>query len=421
MRAKAKHGFTPWTFANLDQGIGKHTWDQILLHDDGLLGYGGTRTFGVGGQGSGKTTINTKFARLSYYIEGVNKQDFLSSISEMEDVDDWAEDFGKLLHPETTIWRGREFDSWNVLAEQQFKLSYPSEPCRPLCIHIHKGSDLKFFEQNENTGELKEISNLEVKEYSKVAQLYNNLVEGGNNIIYPPIKHFMSTRLKQSINMKRNASQKSSKYLKPDENYLVERDIFLFEIFEYLYRANIDGDKRKWFTAIIDESHDLFRSNSTDIYWHIVDCMVDVLVDTRKHNLSLACMTHGINLIDYRILERASHFLWLKGSKPSGSYSQIDQGLVRGLQTGQGVVESIMDGKVGGFIFDRIPNNMSRLVVQGIVKEAELSKDIEDEFAAITESEQDDFVPPEPQEQKRPVGRPRTDPLRWGKVEPIAI
>jgi len=388
-------GYTPWTFANLSQTEGKKIWDQILLHDDGMVGYGGTRTFGVGGQGSGKTTINTKFARLTYYVEGISKKDFFKAIAETEDLEGMLGDLSKIVHPETTIWRGREFDSWNVLAPKQFKVSYPDERYRPLRVHIHKGSGLEFFEQNETTGELKEIKELDVKEYKRVDELYSNLVDGGNNIIYPPIHHYMSTRLKQSINTKRNVSHTERKYLKPDENYLVERDIFLFEIFEYLYRANIEGEKRRWFTAIIDESHDLFRSNSTDIYWHIIDCMVDVLVDTRKHNLSLACMTHGLNLIDYRILERASHFIWLKGSKPGGSYSQIEQSLIRGLQTGQGVVESCMDGTTGGFIFDRIPNNMSRLVVKGIVKADELTNDEKDEFAAVTESELSDDYDPE--------------------------
>jgi len=170
----------------------------------------------------------------------------------------------------------------------------------------------------------------------------------------------------------------------PDVEYLVERDVFLFEIFEYLYRVNVDGKHRRWFTAIIDESHDLFRASAPDMYFWIIECMVDVLIDTRKHNLSLACMTHALNLIDYRILERASNFLWLKGSKPSASYSTVDARLIAKLETGQGVNESRMNGKIGGFMFNRIPNNVCRLVVKGMNTIEDIQESNADEFAAIT-------------------------------------
>jgi hypothetical protein len=111
--------------------------------------------------------------------------------------------------------------------------------------------------------------------------------------------------------------------------------------------------------------------------------MVDVLIDTRKHNLSLACMTHALNLIDYRILERASNFLWLRGSKPSASYSAVDSRLIAKLDTGQGVNESCMDRRIGGFEFNRIPNNVSRLVVKGM-NSIEDIQTADDEFASAT-------------------------------------
>ena len=383
-------------FSAISQELGRTIWTEMLLHDDGMLGYGGTRLFGIGGQGGGKTTINTKFARLTNYVEGISKKDLMIAWDkdESDGKTDWIQEYGKKFKPETCIWRGREFDSWNVLAPDRFKQCYPKEIARPLRVHIHKGSGLKFFEQDEITGDIVEIGNLDVKEYASVAALYQNLVSGGTNVVYPPKVHYMSTRLKQSINMKRNVSPKDRKFLANDENYLVERDIFLFEIFEYLYRANLEGVGRKWFTAIIDESHDLFRSNSTDVYWHIVDCMVDVLVDTRKHNLSLACMTHSTNLIDYRIMDRTSHYIWLPGGKPHAS-STIDPRVVRTLVTGQGIVESMMSGKFGAFMFDRIPNNNCRLVVDGLVEKQDLSSDIADEFASVTDSEVDDYIIPE--------------------------
>jgi len=375
----------PRGFNALNKEFGAEIWDQILTHDDGQLGYGGTRTFGVGGQGSGKTTLITKFARMSNYIREIRKKDFIAEVKsvDLENTDQLAElakELRKYIHPETCIWRGREFDTWNVLVPSIHEKCYPNESPRPLRVHITKDSPLEFFQQDVDTGERSEIAGLDIQRYSNVAQLYANFVDGGTNIIYPPIRHFMSSRLKDSINVKRNMSENDRKFLSPEEDYLVERDIFLFEIFEYLYRSNLEGNHRRWFTAIIDESHDLFRANAPDVYYWIIECMVDVIVDTRKHNLSLACMTHALNLIDYRILERASHFIWMKGAKPSGTYSAVDVRLIKKLLDGQAVNESVMDGKIGGFTFNRIPANNSRLVVEGMVNRKSLSSDIDDGF-----------------------------------------
>jgi hypothetical protein len=370
-------------FRALSQATGKAIWDEILVHDDGQLGYGGTRTFGIGGQGSGKTTLNTKFARLSYYIDGMSKRDFLRSVADMDSADDWVSEFGCRIHPETILWRGREFDSWNVLVPSNYRLSYPNEEVKPLRVHVYKHTDLEFCEQNFDTGDITPIDGLDVMKYTNIKELYDNIINGGNNIVYPPLKHYMSARLKDSINTKRNLSKKDRRYMHPEGEYLVERDVFLFEIFEYLYRTNTDGKRRRWFTSIIDESHDLFRSNAPDIYYWIIECMVDVLIDTRKHNLSLACMTHALNLIDYRILERASNFLWLRGSKPSASYSVVDARLINKLEPGQGVNESRMEGRIGGFEFNRIPNNVSRLLVKGMNSIEDINV-ADDEFAAAT-------------------------------------
>ena len=371
-------------FEALSQWRGKNIWDEILIHDDGQLGYGGTRTFGIGGQGSGKTTLNTKFARMSYYIDTMNKKDFMKGVNEMEDTDDWMEEYGQHVHPETVLWRGREYDSWNVLVPSIHKVCYPNEVPKPLRVHIYKDSDLQFFQQNFSTNVIDKIEMLDVVEYTNIKGIYDNIIEGGNNIIYPPTVHYMSARLKDSINTKRNLSVRDRKYMHPEGEYLVERDVFLFEIFEYLYRINVDGKRRRWFTAIIDESHDLFRSMAPDVYFWIIECMVDVLIDTRKHNLSLACMTHALNLIDYRILERSSNFLWLKGSKPSSNYSTVDVRLIAKLLTGQGVNESRMNGMIGGFTFNRIPNNVARLVVKGMNTIEDIQEVPNDEFAACT-------------------------------------
>ena len=391
-RPESKRGF-----AGLSQKLGEEIWrNQILLHDDGLLGYGGTRTFGVSGQGGGKTTVLTKVAKSSYVIHGINKQDYMQKFKDAANDTERAELFKKHISPETVLWRGREFDVWNVLIPSIFKTCYPDEYCKPLRVHVHEDSELEFYQQNVETFELIRIEDIDITRYSNIDELYINLIQGGNNIIYPPAQHYMSESLKNSLNVKRSLSISDRKYLQKDAKYLISKDIFLFEILEYLYRKSVDTQNRQWFTVIIDESHDLFRSNSPDIYWHIIDYMVDILVDTRKNNISLMCMTHALNLVDYRILERASHFIWLRGAKPTSSYSSVDIRLVKKLLTGEGVNESVMDGKIGGFAFDRIPNNLSRLLVMGL-----------GEVSTSSEEEPDSASTPI----IRKAGRPRKNPV----------
>lgn len=387
-------------FRALSQKIGKRIWDQILFHDDGRIGYGGTRTIGIGGGGAGKSTLETKIARKSYYINGISKNELLAALKDIENendeaaIYDWIKQFGNCIYPETTLWRGREYDIWNILAPENLKLFYPNDPIKPLRVHVHRpksGDCLSFTETDPETGKISPISHLDVSEYRNVLELNNNLVEGGNNIIYPPTRHYMSQRLKDAINFKRNATGKRNKwgnyidknYLAPDIDYLVERDIFLFEIFEYLFRENSEGSRKRFYTAIIDESHDLFRANAPDIYYWIIEYMVDLVIDTRKLNLSLACMSHDRTLIDHRIYKRASHILWLPGSEPGGN-TVVDPRIARKLKIGECIPESIMTGEIGGSTFNPLPKQLPILTVHGMTQRESLSSTItEDEFEAV--------------------------------------
>lgn len=394
-------GAGPRGFGALSQEKGKRIWNQILFHDDGKIGYGGTRTIGIGGGGGGKSTIETKFARKSYQIEGLSKKDFLGSYEEIGNesdpniIQDWIKTFGQRIHPETTLWRGREYDIWNVLTVENQKQFYPNDIVKPLRVHTYRKSPLTFSETDSETGQVSDMKRLDIKEYLNIAELTENLKEYGNNIIYPPLHHYMSNRLKEAINTKRNASDQKNKwgsyidkkYLAPEIKYLVERDIFLFELFEYLFRENSEGPSKKFYTAIIDESHDLFRANAPDVYYWIIECMVDIIIDTRKLNLSLACMTHDRTLIDHRIYKRASHLLWLPGSEPGGN-TTVDGRLIRKLVTGQGVNEGLMTGEIGGFTFNPLPKEVPILTVHGMTERKSLSSTItEDEFSFMSEEE----------------------------------
>lgn len=374
-------------FEAISTELGKKIWDQVLIHDDGTLGFGGTRTLSVGGQGSGKTTLNTKFARKSFYIDGVNKHDFESSFDK-DHPQEWLSSYAKNLHPETVLWRGRIFDSWNVLIPHIYHKCYPEETfIKPLRVHVHRGDNLKFFEENVITGKFHPIKYLDISYYKDTKELYNDILEGGNNIIYPPEKHYLSQQLKDTINIRRSLSVDDRDYLSPEKECLAERDIFIFDLIKYIFDISLENNRRKWYTVIIDESHDVLKSNAPDIYYWIIDWFVDIIIDTRRWNLSLVCQAHGTTLIDWRILERFSHFIWLRGSRPTSSYSQVDGRVIRRLKMGKGIIESISDGMIGRFEYDRIPHNVSRLVVLSPSQEQQYlnSDGTEGESVAITE------------------------------------
>jgi hypothetical protein len=83
----------------------------------------------------------------------------------------------------------------------------------------------------------------------------------------------------------------------------------------------------------------------------------------------------------------------------------VDVRLVKKLLPGQGVNESCMDGKIGGFEFDRVPNNLSRLIVKGMAEDHKISQDLgADEFA---ESEDGNDM----RDPRNRGGRPRRYPL----------
>jgi hypothetical protein len=46
-----------------------------------------------------------------------------------------------------------------------------------------------------------------------------------------------------------------------------------------------------------------------------------------------------------------------------------------------------MNGEIGGFTFNRIPNNVSRLVVKGMNSSEDIQDITNDEFAAATSSD----------------------------------
>lgn len=372
-------------FESLSPEIGSSIWNQVTIHDDGQKfgGYGGTRFFGIGGQGAGKTTLLSKIARSTFYIDGMSKREYFAALNDCDDPMDLGTDLQK-IHPETNLWRGRSYDVWLALHPYYFKKYYPEELMRPLRVHTFADKNLKFHQEDAKTGEITEIPNLDVCYYKSVSELCHNLVEGGHNVIYPPKIHFMSASLKDSLNTKRSARPKTKSYLNTDENYLVERDVFMFEIFEYIYHQSLFGKKRGFYTALMDEAHNLFEANSPDIYFWIIAYMVDLIIDTRKNNISLAAMSHALNLIDYRILERASHFGWMKGAKPSGNYSMLDTRLTKKLQQGQLVPESVMDGKIGGVTFTRLPD-MPSLVVEDLAGRKDLLSEIsKDEYIGVT-------------------------------------
>jgi hypothetical protein len=53
------------------------------------------------------------------------------------------------------------------------------------------------------------------------------------------------------------------------------------------------------------------------------------------------------------------------------------------IKTGQAVVESVMDGRIGGFEFERIPAECPRLMIEGMVNRKDIVSMDDDDFIDV--------------------------------------
>jgi hypothetical protein len=348
----------------VNTSIGAELYTMLQLHDDGVKGYGGMRSACIGPMRAGKTTLGLITIPRFHYVENITKEAWFKS-----------EDPNKIdmVKPETVIYRGRKLDYWNSFTEQNFKKCFPHDSKRQLRIFIYKDDDIKFFEENQSSGNYEQIPGLDVYRYDQQWDLYDNLIEGGINVIYPPNEYKLSDFLKTTINEMMMLSEDDSDYLDADAEVSVIKETFWYDLFYYLMdieknRDNPDDTRRKikWITFFFDEAHQIFPANEPKPFWYLIDNFAEnVLIDTGRMNITIYANIHALNLMYWKVLQRFDNLIWLVGSVPDKKYSMVDQRLTRKMWKGLFLIEE-KQRRFGKMSFPRIPNQPYTVLARGV-------------------------------------------------------
>ena len=123
---------------------------------------------------------------------------------------------------------------------------------------------------------------------------------------------------------------------------------FWYEFIHYLTKR-LDS---RFISVFIDEFDDLAPYGARGIFWKLIDWFKDAIKDCRKAYVSIYGTVHNLADVDYRVLRKFTHFVYLKGARVP-SWSVVDSDKVRLLQIGVGIVES---GQFGYFNFYPLPD-----------------------------------------------------------------
>jgi hypothetical protein len=267
----------------------------------------------------GKTTVALHFAPKCHYLPQGRKDRI--NLGDWQNMD--PEEIG--ARPETILWIGSPMDYYNVWRPEAYQRTYPDQPRRPLRIHVSWGDQLHFYERDPQG--MREVS-FPVSKYRNPTHLFMNLLRGGINVIYPPEKYRLSQTLKEVLNARMMLSPESSRYYQPDEEYEAQPQLFLYELFAYIYgtRGAISG--REWYSLFLDEAHKYFPLSPPGALWHLVAFAADEMADSRRANLSLFAFAHSVKSLDWRIIPRFGYFVWMGGSRPDPQYSRVSPDLI---------------------------------------------------------------------------------------------
>ena len=339
--------------------MGEKLYIKNIFHDDGMKGLGGKRTMTVGDLGSGKTTLALETALKFCYLPNMKKEDFLNGKEH-----DMAE-----VYPETVVWRGRKRDYWNLFTKKNFSKSFPGNLWKPLRVLYSITDKLDFFEDIDGTPV--PIEGLDMYQYSNTEDLYNHILQGGINVIYPPKIYYLSPLLKTTLNEIQLLEQDDRRYIQPDAEVHVPNFVFWYDLFYFLIEVDKNFDrvadnyrKLRWITFVFDEAHQIFPVAKAPL-WHLVDHFAEhEMIDTRRVNISIWAQVHEVGYIFWKVMNRFDTFIWLPRSKENKRLSCIDQRLINKLEIGWGIIEE-KGGKFGKFNFPRIKHQPSVLSVRG--------------------------------------------------------
>lgn len=321
-------------------------WENLLVHDDGILGTGGTFCNLIGSFGHGKSTLLMQAAEFCRSLPyGVTKRDLRLRDPEDRHVDTF---------PETVIMRGMSDDHWNALIPKNWERSYPSYgKAKKLVVHIHKDDNYTFSEVTP--GKRRKINyDLRIKKYSDCASLLKQIRHGGINVVYEPSHYILSKDMRERLAQNKLQSAKDIK----DEDTLAPSPVWWFEFSDTLLKIT----EGRHVTMILDEIHDVAPNYPSGNLFHITGNFAKSLIHFRKNNISLFGSTHDEYLLDYRVKDRIPIRIWFPGSSPKNSMVQLK--LLRSLDDiGEAVIEE-KNIEFGILPFDRIPNQPPILKAQ---------------------------------------------------------
>lgn len=337
--------------------IGRELWFKCTTHDDGIDATGGELVMITGATGSGKSTLDIQFAALSRHID--YKTDNPRS---KEDI--WKHHLEVPAVNETIVWRGRKYDHWNIFMEENWKRSYPKAHYKPLTVFLpepEKDTDnITFITEHRGqvvTPRLSEGDDLVY--YRTVNDIYHHIKKGGINVIFEPIRYCLPRETVQYL------TKQQLKIEVPADmcgEIPAPSPVWWFE-----FSAEILKLKRReeFYTIIMDEAHQVFPTNPQGKHWFLIAGFANLVIDFRKKNISFIPSTQDSNLLDYRIVDRMTHFIWLRGSKPNQRRSRVSPKLVGCLRTGKGLIERSNE-RFGQMDFNRIPAQPPVITAEGL-------------------------------------------------------
>ena len=314
-------------------------WENLLIHDDGICGTGGTFCNLIGAFGHGKSTLLMQAAQFTRSLPyGVSKFELRK-----EGADAFS---GLRFDPETVIMRGMSDDHWNCLLPRNWEKSFPNYgKGKPLRVHVFETDDYHFVEVTPKT---KHSLNhdVRIKKYDSCEKLLENIKHGAINVVYEPSEYYLSSDM-----LKRLAQYKLQKAEDVKAgNVLAPTASWWFEFCDTL----LEWTEGRHVTIILDEMHSVTPAYPSGDLFHIIGNFAKSLIHFRKNNISLFGSTHDENLLDYRVKERLPMRIWFPGSLPKNSMVQLK--LLRSLDDiGQAVIEE-RNIEFGVLEFDRIPN-----------------------------------------------------------------
>ena len=313
-------------------------WENLLIHDDGILGTGGTFCNLIGSFGHGKSTLLMQAAQFCRSLPyGITKRD----LRQMDPEDRHVDTF-----PETVIMRGMSDDHWNCLIPKNWERSYPAYGTpKKLMVHVHENDNYNFTEVTP--GKKHKLNyDIRIKHYSDCESLLENLKMGGINVVYEPSEYYLSKEMRERLAQNKLQSAEDVK----GDDTLAPSPTWWFEFSDTLLKYT----EGRHVTMILDEIHDVASNYPSGDMFHIIGNFAKSLIHFRKNNISLFGSTHDEYLLDYRVKDRIPIRIWFPGSSPKNSMVQLK--LLRSLDDiGEAVIED-KNIEFGVLPFDRIPN-----------------------------------------------------------------